>query len=309
MAPGPAPRLIAASALAAAIVGVAGLASTTALVEAAGRYQPVRNWAALPPGTTWGVMSWVDVDRQGNVYAFQRAEPSAKVMVFDGAGRYLRSWGEGSFTYPHSLRVLRDGRIWTTDRQMQQVIAFDTDGRLLRTIGQRGIKGDNTSRDLFNGVSDVVMAEDGSLFVSDGEGGNQRVVKLTSDGKFIKSWGSEGSGPGEFDGPHCVTLDAQGRVYVCDRSNQRIQVFDQQGSFITQMTQFGAPASIAITREGLMYVAAGAPQNKVTVGTTDGTVTETIDDLDSPHGIAVASDGTLYIAQSSGKAVLKYVRQ
>lgn len=296
-------------AAAALLSGAAAGRSAGPQLRAAGRYQAVPNWATLPPGTTWGVMSWVDVDSRGNVYAFQRSEPSAKVMVFDDRGRYVRSWGEGMFVYPHSLRVLRDGRVWITDRQSQQLFSFNTGGRLLLTIGKKGVRGDNASRDLFNGISDVVMAEDGSLFVSDGEGGNQRVVKLTRDGRFVKTWGSEGIGPGQFDGPHCVTLDHTGRVYVCDRSNRRIQVFDQQGSFLAEMKQFGSPASIAIARDGSLFVAAGAPEDKVTVGTTDGAVTETIEGLDSPHGIAVGPDGSLYIAQSSGKAVLKYMRR
>jgi DNA-binding beta-propeller fold protein YncE len=295
----------------AALAAVAALhaGSASQVRSATARYHAVANWATLAPGTTWGVMSWVDVDRQGNIYVFQRSDPSAKVMVFDAGGRYVRSWGEDMFAYPHALRVLRDGHIWTTDRQLQQIFCFDTDGRLLVTIGRRGLKGDDSSRDRFNGVSDVVMADDGTLFVSDGEGGNHRIVQLTREGRFIKSWGSAGDGPGELDGPHCVTLDAQGRVYVCDRANRRIQVFDRQGAFVAEMKQFGTPASIVITDEGLMYVAAGAPENKVTIGTTDGAVLQTIDGLDSPHGIGVGPDGSLYVAQSSGKAVLKYARR
>lgn len=274
-----------------------------------GTYQRVDDWAQLPPDTAWGVMSWVDVDAKGNVYAFQRAEPSAKVMVFDAQGRYLKAWGENQFAYPHALRILRDGFVWITDRKLQQLFKFDPDGKLLMALGQKGVTGDNSSREHFNGVSDVVMAENGNLFVSDGEGGNTRVVKLSKDGKFIKSWGTKGTGPGELNGPRCVTLDSKGRVYVCDRGNKRIQVFDQEGAFLDQMTQFGTPASIVITKAEVMYVAAGAPENKVTIGTTGGKVLETIEGLDSPHGMAVAPDGTIYVAQSAGKALLKYVKR
>ena len=294
------------------VLAVAGLLAAihAASIRAAdGTYQRIENWAQLPAGTTWGVMSWVDVDASGNVYAFQRAEPSAKVMVFDAAGRYLRSWGETQFEYPHSLRVLRDGNVWLTDRKLQQVFKYDPAGKLLLTIGQRGVTGDNNSRDLFNGVSDIVMAADGTLFVSDGEGGNTRIVKLSKNGVFIKSWGSKGTAPGQLNGPHCVTLDSHGRVYVCDRSNKRIQVFDQNGTYLAQFTQFGTPASIVIGKDNVMYVAAGEPDNKVTIGTTGGTVVDTIEGLNSPHGMAVAPDGAIYVAQSAGKAVVKFVKR
>lgn len=269
-------------------------------------YRVVDHWAQLPPGTAWGVMSWVATDDHDNVYAFQRDEPTSKVLVFDARGRYLRTWGEGQFTYPHSLRVLRDGFIWTTDRQQQQILKFSPEGKLLLSIGRRGVAGDNYSRDTFNGVSDIVMAKDGTLFASDGEGGNTRVVKLSADGRFISSWGTKGSGPGELNGPHCITEDSRGRLYVCDRSNKRIQVFDQTGKFLAQMAQFGTPVSIAITRDDRMFVASPAPENRITVGTTAGEVIEKIEGLDSAHGIAVDRSGNIYVAESAGKAVLKF---
>ena len=153
------------------------------------------------------------------------------------------------------------------------------------------------------------MAPDGSLFVSDGEGANTRVVKFSRDGKFIKMWGTKGSGPGEFSGPHCVAMDGAGRVYVCDRGNKRIQVFDQEGGFLSQMAQFGTPVSIAFDKDGLMFVAAPAPENRLTIGTTSGQVLEVIDGLNSAHGIAVDSRGNVYVAESAGKAVLKYTRR
>jgi peptidylamidoglycolate lyase len=277
---------------------------------AADTYLPVPHWAELPAGTAWGVMTAVDVDAAGNVYAFQRSEPAAKVMVFDSHGRYSRSWGENTFTYPHGLRVLRDGFIWTTDRQAQQILEFDANGKLLASMGRKGVAGDNSSRDTFNGVSDVVMAANGNLFASDGEGGNTRVVKLGKDGTFITSWGAKGAGPGEFNTPHCIAMDSKGRVWVCDRGNNRLQVFDQDGKYLQQVKDVGTPVSIAFARDDTMFVASGAPEHMVTVIAPDGRVVQKIEGLDTPHGIAVDSTGTtIYVAESMGKAILKYVKR
>lgn len=290
-------------------LAISGMVEPAPVRAAEGTYRLVEHWAQLPTGTEWGVMSWVATDENGQIYAFQRDEPTSKVIVFDGNGKHLKTWGEGAFPYAHSLRVLRDGSVWITDRGLQQVLKFSPDGKLLMTIGEKGVAGDNQSQNAFNGVSDVVMAENGHLFVSDGEGNNTRVVKLTKDGKFIKSWGTKGDGPGHLNGPHCITLDSKGRVFVCDRQNKRIQVFDQEGKYLDQMAQFGTPASIFIDKNDVMYVAAGAPENKVTIGTTAGKVLETIEGLNAPHGLTVDARGTLYVAQSAGKALLKYVRK
>jgi len=287
---------------------VAGSMPTTAR-GADATYHLVEHWAQLPPGTEWGVMTAVGVDAQNNVYAFQRSEPTSKVIVFDAHGKHLRTWGEGAFTYPHGLRVLGDGFVWIADRQMQQVLKYDATGKLMLSLGRKGVAGDNNSTDAFNGASDVVTAPNGDIFVSDGEGGNSRVVKFAKDGTFIKSWGTKGAGQGELNTPHNIAMDSKGRVWVCDRGNKRLQVFDQNGTYLDQMTQFGAPASIFITRDDVMYVAASEPENRVTIGTTDGKVLETIEGLNYPHGIAVDGNGTIYVAESFGKAVLKFVKQ
>jgi len=271
-------------------------------------YQVVANWAQLPAATQWGVMTGVDVDSNDNVYTFQREQPSSEVIVFDARGKFLKSWGEDEFPGAHALRILRDGHVWITDRKLQQVLEFDLDGKLLMSIGQKGISGANNSEDSFNGISDVAMAENGNLLVSDGEGPNTRVVKIAPDGKFIKFWGTKGADPGQFDTPHSIAIDSQGRVWVCDRGNKRLQIFDEDGKFLDQMTQFGSASSIVIKKD-MVYVAATAPENRITIGTTDGHVVSTIDGLSSPHEIAVDSNGASYAADTNGKAVLKYVKK
>jgi peptidylamidoglycolate lyase len=277
--------------------------------RAAGTYQRVEHWGQLPAGTDWGVMTAVGVDASDNVYAFQRAEPVSKVMVFDAQGKYLKSWGENAFTYPHGLRVLLDGSVWLTDRQSQEIFRYDSNGKLLLTIGKKGVAGNNDSTDTFNGVSDVAMGANGDLFASDGEGANTRVVKMTKDGSYIKSWGTKGSGRGQLSTPHCIAMDSKGRVWVCDRGNKRLQIFDQQGQFVDQVTDVGTPVSIAFAKDDMVYVASGAPEHSVTILGSDRRVLERIEGFDTPHGIAVDSTGAIYVAESAGKAVLKYARR
>jgi streptogramin lyase len=300
-------RHVARSTVAGLLLGTpAGALAQTPATESA--YRRVDNWAQLPPGYAWGTMSAVAIDARGNVYGFQRDDPTSRVIVFDKNGKYLKIWGEGAFPYPHGMRALRDGSIWTTDRQAQLVLKFDPDGKLLFSLGQKNVAGNMDSTDAFNGASDVAMAENGDIFVSDGEGQNTRIVKFSKDGKFIKAWGTKGAGPGQLQTPHAIFIDGQGRVWVGDRGNKRLQVFDQDGKFLDQMTQFGTPASLFIQGE-MLYVAAPAPENRVTVGTTAGKVVHVIEGLDAPHVIAVDAEGAIYVAQSGGKAIVKFVKQ
>jgi len=292
----------------AVVAAVAIVATAHPFSAAESRYTRVDNWAQLPPGYTWGTMSAVAIDASGNVYGFQRDDPTSKVIVFDAHGKYVKTWGEGSFPYAHGMRALRDGGIWTTDRQAQLVLKFDVNGRQLFALGRKGVAGTMESTDAFNGASDVAMAESGDIFVSDGEGQNTRVVKFSRDGTFIKAWGTKGAGPGQLQTPHAIFIDATRRVWVADRGNKRLQIFDQDGMFLEQMTQFGTPVSLFIQGTTL-YVAAPAPENKVTSGTTDGKVLETIEGLDAPHGIAVDAAGSIYVAQSGGKSIVKFIRR
>src|ERR1700732_303410 len=281
-----------------------------------GDYQQVENWAQLPQGMQWGVMSAVDIDSHGTIYAFKRSEPGEKagemssmVMVLDPHGKFLRSWGEHTFSSAHGLRVLRDGFIWITDKTGDQVFKFSPDGELLMTLGKKGVAGDNNSTDELNGPSDVVIGKNGDIFVSDGESTNTRVVKFSKDGKFIKFWGTKGAGPGELNLPHNIAMDSQGRLYVADRSNKRIQVFDQDGKYLDQMTQFGAPAAIFIAKDDMLYVVAGAPENRLTVGTKAGKGLDRMEGLNGPHSVAVDSSGAVYVAEVAGQALLKFVKK
>ena len=307
--------------LAVVIVAIAAVAMATirsSNVRAADeKYQMVENWAQLPQGMQWGVMSAVGIDLHGTIYAFKRSEPGEKagamtsmVIVLDSNGKFLRSWGQNTFMSAHGLRVLTDGFIWITDKTGDQVFKFSPDGDLLMTLGKKGVAGDNNSTDgTLNGPTDVVLAKNGDIFVADGESANTRVVKFSKDGKFIKYWGTKGSGPGELETPHSIAMDSKGRLYVANRGNKRIDVFDQDGKYLDQMNQFGAPAGIFITKDDILYVVAGAPENRLTVGTTDGKVLDRVEGLNGPHEMAVDSSGAVYVAEVAGQALVKFVKK
>jgi sugar lactone lactonase YvrE len=281
------------------------------------KYQLVDSWAQLPSGMVWGVMSAVDIDSHGTIYAFKRSEPGEKadamssmIMVIDPHGKFLRSWGEHTFSSAHGLRVGRDGFIWVTDKTGDQVFKFTPDGELLMTLGKKGVAGDNTSTDgTLNGPTDVVLSKNGDIFVADGESTNTRVVKFSKDGKFIKYWGTKGSGPGELQTPHSIAMDSQGRLYVANRGNKRIEIFDQDGKYLDQLAQFGAPAGIFITKDDMLYVVAGAPENRLTIGTKDGKVLDRFEGLNAPHALTVDSSGAVYVAEVAGQTLLKIVKK
>ena len=282
----------------------------TARVRAAGsHYQLVESWAQLPPGfTKWSPVSGVDVDSHDNVYVFQRSE-AMPIMVFDRNGRFLRTFGQGVFKQPHFLRVDPSGDIWVTDRQNIQAYKFSSDGKLLMTLGKKGVPGDNTSQDAFNGVADVAVAKNGDVFIADGEGANTRIVKFSKDGTFIKWWGGKGTDPGQFNVPHSIAIDSKDRIYVADRSNNRIQIFDSTGKFLDQWTNFGTPWGLFIKGD-LIYVVDGTANNCLLIANIkDGKVLDRIDGLSNPTAVTVDSTGAIYIGEVNGMNVKKFVKK
>jgi DNA-binding beta-propeller fold protein YncE len=275
--------------------------------EPALRYTLVDNWMHFPPEVTrWGMVTGVDVDAHDNVFVFHRND-LMPIMMFDAHGRFVRAWGRGLFKTTHFLRVDRAGDVWITDRGDMVAIKFDARGKVLMTLGTRGVTGDNTSHDAFNGMADVAFARNGDVFVADGEGPNTRVAKFSKKGTFLKWWGGKGAGPGRFDMPHSIAVDAQDRVYVADRSNKRIQIFDKDGNFLNQWTHFGTPWGITI-RGDRVYIVDGTSNNCLYVADLgDGTVLAKIDGLSNPTGVAVDSTGAMYVAEVNGTNVRKFV--
>jgi peptidylamidoglycolate lyase len=297
-------------------------------------YRVVHGWPQLPPGELIGQVSGVGVDSQGAVIVFRRAErrfsdslstdpiKSPTILRFDGAtGRLLDEWGAGEFAMPHGLTVDAQGNVWLTDLALQQVFKFTHEGTLLLTLGERGVAGTDSAH--FNRPTDVAVAPDGSFYVSDGYR-NSRILRFSKEGRYLFSWGRKGSGPGEFDVPHSIALDGAGHVYVADRTNARIQVFDSLGHFLAEWKgqALGRPWAVRAGVDGYVYVVDGgdqpttppdrarvlklAPTGRLidsfgTFGNYDGQFVW-------PHAIAVAEDGTVYVGDvSAGMRVQKFV--
>jgi len=242
----------------------------------------------------------------------------------------VASFGAGMFIYPHGLFIDADDNIWVTDGQGkngkgQQVFEFSPTGRVLLMLGTAGVAG--TGPDTFNQPSDVLVTSN-AIFVADGHGGdtNARIVKFDRNGKYIKEWGKKGSGPGEFDTPHGLLLDPQGRLLVADRGNSRVQVFDQDGKFIAQWKQFGRPSGIFLDRAGMLYAAdsqSGVPNTNPTLkrgirigGERDGKVRFFVPDPEPTdlaggggrEGVAVDRDGVIYVAKTGAGGLYRYTK-
>lgn len=299
--------------VAAAILAVAFLCSGDGSQAQSPAYRMMEDWAKVPQGFHWGEIISVDVDATGNVYVLQRCSASTCIgrsepplLKFDAAGRHLWSWGHGMTVYPHGMDIDKQGNVWLTDAQHhegkgQQVFKISADGKkVLMTIGTAGVAGQGQYT--FNGVADVEIADNGDIFVADGHV-NNRIVKYSSDGKYLTEWGQKGSARGEFNMPHALAMDSKGRLLVGDRDNYRIQIFDQSGRFIDEWRQFGRPSGMNIDGNDNLYVA--AQNTKVNpdmvrglyIGSVrDGVVKAVIPNFNA-ESIAADLDGVVYSGQ------------
>ena len=190
-----------------------------------------------------------------------------------------------------------------------QALKFSKEGKLLLTIGKKGVTGDNTSQDAYNGMADIAFAKNGDMFIADGEGPNTRVVRLSKSGKFLKWWGGKGTGPGQFDVPHSIAIDSKGLVYVADRANNRIQIFDQKGKFLRQWTNFGTPWGLFIKGDK-MFVVDGTENNCLLIANLkDGAILEKISGLNNATAVAVDSHDSIYVGEVNGTNVKKFVKR
>lgn len=301
------------------------------------------NWLKMPDGLKMGQVTGVDIDPDGkSVWVFERCGKrdcvnSARdpIEKFDASGKFLLAFGQGLFNHPHGFYVDREGSVWTTDNtggngKGHQVIKFSPQGKVLLTLGKPGLAGDGP--DMFNAPTDVAVARNGDIIVSDGHGGNTnaRIVKFTRDGKFIAAWGRRGSGPGEFGVNHSLAIDSAGRIFVADRSNNRIEIFDQDGAFLDEWKQFGRPSGLFIDKNDILYVTdseSNMAQNPgfnrgVRIGSVkDGKVAAFIPDPAPPkEGTGAASNtwgesvmaddaGNVYVGTYDAGTVARYVKR
>ena len=212
------------------------------------QYRVVKEWGRGPEGREPG--GWVagmGVDSQDRVYAFVRGEDP--VQVYDREGRLLTTWGQGMFPAPHGIWISPEDIIYLTDRQDHTVKKYTTEGKLIEIMGTRGVPGKNGAP--FIDPNDAVVAPSGELYI--GDTGNNTMRKYSPDGELILSWGKEGDGPGEFTYIHNVRVDSRGRILVTDREASRLQIFDSEGSFLTQW-EIRKPNGLCIDKDGIIYV-------------------------------------------------------
>ena len=324
-----------------------------------------------PGGRKWGEVIRVHVAENGNIWVFHRCfhdkpngdatclnrgDANPPILEFNPSGRLVRSFGVGLFAHPHGFTVDKTGNIWTTDTNDEEailgmpaknaqgvpigqtVLKLSADGKVLMTLGTPGVGG--SSQTLFDRPTGVSIASNGNIFVSDGHSRNRsnnaRIVKFSPDGKFIKAWGRPGAEPGNFREPHDLYVGgSRGYVYVADRLNRRVQVFDQEGAFIASWTQFGQPSSVYVDGQDNLYVGAtyqdptrGESATAAITGPNDRSIvvgnaitgelkylipdphdlSKLTDTGTSASGIAVDAQGSIYAADVGPNNLRKYVK-
>jgi mono/diheme cytochrome c family protein len=300
----------------------------------------------FPAGRSMGSSSSVAVDSKGHIWIAERCGANDcagskldPILEFDARGNFIKAFGAGKLLFPHGFFIDARDHIWITDGHVgggigNDVLEFDTSGKLLMTLGTPGVGGSDAKT--FSEPNAVLVAPDGTIFVSDGHdagpGHNARVVVFDSQGRFLHQWGTHGIGPGQLDVPHCLAMDSLGNLYVGDRWNNRIQKFDPNGKLLAIFTQFGRPSGIIIDKNDILYstdsesrVAPGKYghhpgwKRGIRIGSVkDGIVTAFIPDTDpnpdagatsGGEGIWADSKGVVYSAQVQQKAIVRYVRK
>ena len=284
------------------------------------RYEVNDGWAKLPPGMEFNAdVAAVGVDKHDNVYAFNRGKHP--MCVFDREGNLLRTWGEGIYPRAHGVFMAPDDTIWLTDDGDHTVRQCTLDGKILLTIGVPGKPAPYMSGDPFHRCTHTAMSPQGDLYVSDGYG-NSRVHKYSPDGKSLFSWGSPGTDPGQFNIAHNICCDPDGWVYVADRENHRVQVFDGNGKYETQLNNMHRASGLCMetgTRTPRFYVGEIGPDMavnidlpgcgpRVSIYTHKGELLARLGhehaglatgQFISPHGLAVDSRGDIYVGEVS----------
>jgi DNA-binding beta-propeller fold protein YncE len=298
-------------------------------------YEVVEGWGELPESWRFVEVAGVATDSRDQVFVFNRGEHP--IVIFDRAGRFVESWGEGVFVRAHGLTIGPDDAVYCTDDLDHTVRKYTPDGTLLMTLGTSGRPSDTgaTSIDFrtiihsgppFHFPTSLALAADGSLYIADGYG-NARIHKYSPDGKHVFSWGEPGSGPGEFRVPHGIAVGPDGTVVVADRENSRLQFFSPDGQFLKEWTEIARPCQVLIDGNGLVYVAelgyragmwpgttapsADSTGGRVSIFDPDGRLLArwggglnptAPGDFFSPHDLCLDSRGDLYVGEVTWSA-------
>ncbi len=276
-------------------------------------YKVVDNWAKLPKGWNFGEVSGVAVDKNDHVWVFNRGPHG--VVEFDRDGKMLQSWPEVPIVSAHGIQTDPDGNVWLVDVAGHAVMKFTREGKLLMVIANAGkTAGDNQSKTAFNRPTGLRFFPNGDFLVSDGYV-NSRVAKFGKDGVWQMQWGSKGTGDGQFDLVHDVVLDGKGKVYVADRSNNRVQIFTEDGKFLSKWTNLGSPWGLAYsTKENVMFLCDGVNNRVIKVdmngkmlGEIGGGLGKIPGLFEFPHHMAIDSQGAIYVAEIRNWRVQKFV--
>jgi DNA-binding beta-propeller fold protein YncE len=267
------------------------------------------NFPQLPAGWYMQETPGVAVDRNENVYILNRGEHS--LVQFDQNGKVIKDFGmDKVFGRAHGARFDAEGNLWIADDGAHIVLKLDPAGRIRMVLGRKGFSGE--SAEYFNRPTDIAFAANGDFYISDGYG-NNRVVKFSKDGKYIKAWGKKGTGEGEFNLPHTVAVDKQGRVYIGDRENRRLQIFDAEGKFLDQWKHVGSPWGLYITEDQTLWLCDGY-NNRVLKLNLDGQIQGSIGgpgrmpgQFDFAHHISVAKSGAVYVTEIKNWRVQKFI--
>jgi DNA-binding beta-propeller fold protein YncE len=289
------------------------------------------SWPQKPAEFKWAEMAGIAADAKDNIYIFTRSTPP--VQVYDSSGKFIRAFGQDIVKAAHHIKIDRDGNVWAADVGGHQVLKFSPEGKMLLTLGTKGVSGRDATH--FYQPTDMAITPAGDIFVSDGYG-NARIVHFDKTGKFVKEWGELGSKPGQFSIPHAICVDSKGRLYVADRNNVRIQVFDPSGKLLDVWSNIIVPWGFHITKDDEIWVCGSSPMQWRTEDGALGcppkdqvfmkfntagkllqlwTVPKGADGLEKPgelnwvHCITEDSKGNLYAGDIKGKKAQKFALQ
>ena len=298
-------------------------------------YELVKGWPELSKSYKLGQPTGIGIDKDDHIFVFHRAgrlwtspfpdsviSKNTILELDNESGKIINSWGANYFIMPHGLTVDKQNNIWLTDVGLHQIFKFSHDGKLLMKLGVAKVPGNDSLH--FNLPTDIAIADDGSFYVSDGYG-NSRVVKFSSTGKYIKSWGTYGKKPGQFIIPHGIAIDQKNIIYVADRQNNRIQLFDTSGNFLKEIkndVQVEQLPSIAINKTGRLFAIDYDPTKKMDSMANGSTIFE-FDQFQKAknhfgangsvnrttswfHDLAIDSKGNIYVGDITGLKVLKF---
>jgi hypothetical protein len=299
-------------------------------VNPAPSYDVDAAWPAKPPDFKWGTVPGVTIDAEGNIWLYTRSAPAVQVYAPDG--RYLFGWGDT--TGSHQIKIDRDGYVWTANTTDHVVRKHERDGTVVMTLGVEGEAGVD-ERHFFK-PTDMAFASNGDIFVSDGYG-NARIVQFDKDGKYIKAWGALGTTDGTFSLPHAIAIDSKDRIYLADRNNARVQVYNSDGGLIDSWKHILVPWGIWITGKDEIWICGSSPMpwaekpggvlgcppkdQLIMKFNTDGKLLELftfpkgIDGQEKPgelnwvHGIAIDSQGNLFLGDIIGQRLQKFLRR